>query len=171
MTKKLKLYIKNDKGRYEEYNPVLKIDDCDLLFRKAANKYIPCERYYSHDTLSEGVWVVLSNLSFAGRQIVSGDYLKELFQIHKVGGIEEPTIAQLGGLEKCYDYVSHEWNKYYKDYMLGHEWNPNNHDVIHFIIGKVFEYCKMKETERKEEDNDRTRIKQNEVQGDFSHHF
>ena len=147
--KNQKLYIKNEKGRYEEYKPVLKTDDCDLLFRKVGNKYIPSERYYSHDTLSEGVWVVLSNLSFAGMHIASVDYLKELFQIHKVSDIEEPTIAQLGGLEKCYDYVSHEWDKYYKDYMLGHEWDPNNHEVIHFIIGKVFEYCKMKEAEKK----------------------
>ena len=165
--KKKKLYIKNDKGRYEEYKPVLETDDCDLLFRNVGKKYIPCERYRCHDTLSEGVWVVLSNLSYAGREIVSGDYLKELFQIHKVGDIEEPTIAQLGGLEKCYDYVSCEWDKYYKEYMLGHEWKPSNSDYVHFIIGKVFEYCKMKETERKEEDNDRTGIKQNEVQGDF----
>ena len=110
------------------------------MFRKVGNKYIPCERYRCHDTLSEGVWVVLSNLSFAGRQIVRGDYLKELFQINKVGGIEEPTIAQLGGLEKCYDYVSCEWNKYYKEYMLGHEWKPSNSDYLHFVIGKVFEF-------------------------------
>ena len=95
MVNEQKLYIKNDKGRYEEYKPVLKTDDCNLLFRKVGNKYIPSERYYRHDTLSEGVWVVLSNLSFAGRQIVRGDYLKELFQINKVSGIEEPTIAQL----------------------------------------------------------------------------
>ena len=149
--KKQKLYIKNDKGRYEEYKPVLKTDDCDLLFRKVGKKYIPCERYRCHDTLSEGVWVVLSNLSYAGRQIVRGDYLKELFQINKVGDIEEPTIAQLGGLEKCYDYVSCEWNKYYKEYMLGHEWSPSNSDVIHFIIGKVFEYNPKLMAEKKEE--------------------
>ena len=130
---------------------MLKTDDSDLLIRKVGNKYIPCERYRCHDTLSEGVWVVLSNLSFAGRQIVRGDYLKELFQIHKVGDIEEPTIAQLGGLEKCYDYVSCEWNKYYKEYMLGHEWKTSHHDVIHFIIGKVFEYCKKVESEKKGE--------------------
>lgn len=140
MGKKPKLYIKNEKGRYEEYKPVLKTDYSDMLFRKVGNKYIPCERVCFHDTLSEGVWVVLSNLSYCSKQIASGDYLKELFQIHKVSGIEEPTIAQLGGLEKCYDYVSREWNKYYQDYMLGHEWKPSNHDAIHFIIGKVFEY-------------------------------
>ena len=154
MAKKLKLYIKNDKGRYEEYKPILKTGDCDLLFRKVGNKYIPCERYYSHDTLSEGVWVVLSNLSYCSKSITSGGYLKELFQIHKVSGIEEPTIAQLGGLQKCADYVMKEWNEYYRHYMLGHEWNQNNSDAIHFIIGKVFEYCNMKESEWKGKDND-----------------
>ena len=39
MAKKQKLYIKNDKGRYEEYNPVLKTDDSDLLFSKVGNEY------------------------------------------------------------------------------------------------------------------------------------
>lgn len=140
MENKQKLYIKNNKGRYEEYKPVLKTDDSNLLFRKVGKKYIPCERYLCHDSLSEGVWVVLSNLSYGSKSIASGDYLKELFKIHKVSGIEEPTIAQLGGLEKCYEYVSSEWSKYYKEYMLGHDWSPSNHDAIHFIIGKVFEH-------------------------------
>ena len=149
--KKQKLYIKNDKGRYEEYKPVMKTDDSNLLFRKVGKKYIPCERYWCHDTLSEGVWVVLSNLSFAYKEIASGDYLKELFQIHKVSGIEEPTLAQIGGLSKCADYVIKEWNEYYRHYMLGHEWNPNNHDVIHFIIGKVFEYNQLLKSKKEEE--------------------
>lgn len=149
--KNQKLYIKNEKGRYEEYKPVLKTDDSDLLFRKVGNKYIPCERVCFHDTLSEGVWVVLSNLSYCSKNIASGGYLKGLFQINKVSGIEEPTMAQLGGLEKCFDYVYHEWGKYYEDYKLGHEWKPNNHDAIHFIISKVFEYCKMVESEKRGE--------------------
>ena len=51
--KKQKLYIKNDKGRYEEYRPELKADDSDLLFRKVGKKYMPCERYYFNDSLSE----------------------------------------------------------------------------------------------------------------------
>ena len=154
---KQKLYIKNEKGRYEEYKPELKTDDSDLLFRKVGNKYIPSERYYSHDSLSEGVWVVLSNLSYCRKRIASGGYLKELFQIHKVSGIEEPTLAQLGGLSKCADYVMKEWSKYYKDYMLGHEWKPSNHDAICFIIGKVFEYCnQVKSTKKMDEQSDKT---------------
>ena len=152
--KNQKLYIKNEKSRYEEYKPVLKTDDSDLLFRKVGKKYIPCERYYFNDSLSEGVWVVLSNLSYCRKRIASGDYLKELFQIQKVSGIEEPTLAQLGGLSKCADYVIKEWNEYYRHYMLGHEWKPSNSDYVHFIIGKVFEYCKMKEAEKKGGGND-----------------
>ena len=101
---------------------------------------MPCGRYDRGDMATEGVWVVISNLSTCSSQCASGDYLKELFQIHKVSGIEEVTVAQLGGLKKYYDYVASEWNKYYKDYMLGHEWSPSNSDAIHFIIGKVFEY-------------------------------
>ena len=75
-----------------------------------------------------------------------------------MSGIEEPTIAQLGGLQKCAEYVMKEWNEHYHHYMLGHEWSPSNSDAIHFIIGKVFEYCKMKEAEKKGGDNDGARI-------------
>lgn len=150
MAKKQKLYIKNEKGRFEEYKPEMKIDDPDLFFRKRRGKYIPCGTLEAHDILGEGVWVVLSNLSYWSKSVSSGDYLKELFQIHKVSGIEEVSIAQLGGLEKYYDYVSSEWSKYYKQYMLGHEWSPSNSDVIHFIIGKVFEYNQKLMAEKKE---------------------
>ena len=143
MKKKQKFYIKNEKGRYEEYKPELKTNDADLFFRKMNGKYIPCGRYEGHEMIGEGVWVVLSNLSSASSQCVSGDYLKELFPIQKVSGIEKVTIAQLGGLEKYYDYVASEWSKHYRQYMLGHEWSPSNSDVIHFIIAKVFEYSKM----------------------------
>lgn len=138
--KKQKLYIKNEKGRYEEFKPERKTDDSDLYFRKVNGKYMPCGRYEGHEMIGEGVWVVVSNLSMCSSQCTSADYLKDLFQIQKVSGIEEVSIAKLGGLEKYYDYVASEWNKYYKDYMLGHEWSPSNSDAIHFIIGKVFEF-------------------------------
>ena len=144
--KKQKLYIKNEKGRYEEYKPEMKADDGNLLFRKVKGKYVPCSRYDDYNMAREGIWVVLSNLSYCSSQCISADYLKDLFQIQKVSGIEDVTIAQLGGLEKYYDYVASEWGKYYKDYMLGHEWSPSNSDFIHFIIGKVFEYNKLKES-------------------------
>ena len=138
--KKQKLYIKNEKGRYEEYKPIMKADDGNLFFRKVKGKYVPFGRIANGDMIHEGVWVVLSNLSYCSRQMASADYLKDLFQIQKVSGIEEVSIAKLGGLERYYDYVASEWNKYYKDYMLGHEWSPSNSDAIHFIIGKVFEF-------------------------------
>lgn len=154
--KRQKLYIKNDKGRYEEYVPEMKSEDSDLLFRKIRGKYVPVNRRYEYDSLSEGVWVVLSNLSYCSKSMTNGDYLKELFQVNKVSGIEEVSIAQLGSLEKYYDYVSSEWSKYYKDYMLGHEWGPSNADAIHFIIGKVFEYSKLHESSNPERHENRT---------------
>ena len=137
---KQKLYIKNEKGRYEEYKPQMKADDGHLFFRKVKGKDVPFGRIANGDILHEGVWVVLSNLSYCSRQMASADYLKDLFQIQKVSGTEDVSIAKLGGLERYYDYVASEWNKYYKDYMLGHELSPSNSDVIHFIIGKVFEF-------------------------------
>ena len=154
--KRKKLYVKNDKGRYEEFRPDMKSEDSDLLFRKIRGKYVPVSRRDEYDSLSEGVWVVLSNLSYCSRSMTNGDYLNELFQINKVSGIEEVSIAQLGSLEKYYDYVSSEWSKYYKDYMLGHEWGPSNADVIHFIIGKVFEYSKLHEASHSERHESRT---------------
>ena len=147
--KKQKLYIKNEKGRYEEYKPEMKADDGNLFFQKVKGKYVPCSRYDHYNMAREGVWVVLSNLSYCSSQCISADYLKELFQIIKVSDIEEVSIAQLGSLEKYYDYVSSEWNKYYKDYMLGHEWSPSNSDFIHFIIGKVFEFNEKQKKEVK----------------------
>ena len=154
--KRQKLYIKNDKGRYEEFRQDMKSEDDDLLFRKIRGKYVPVNRRYEYDSLSEGVWVVLSNLSYCSRSMTNGDYLKELFQVNKVSGIEEVSIAQLGSLEKYYDYVSSEWSKYYKDYMLGHEWGPSNADDIHFIIGKVFEFSKLHEASNSERHENRT---------------
>lgn len=130
----------------------MKIDDPGLFFRKQGGKYIPCGALEALDRLGEGVWVVLSNLSYCSKEFSSGDYLKELFQIHKVSGIEEVTIAQLGSLEKYADYVKHEWNEYYRNYMLGHEWSPSNSDAIHFIIGKVFEYNKKLMSEKRKEE-------------------
>ena len=36
--KKQKLYIKNQKGRYDEYKPIMKADDENLFFRKVKGK-------------------------------------------------------------------------------------------------------------------------------------
>ena len=146
---KQKLYIKNEKGRYEEYKPTMKTDDDELFFRKVNGKYIPCGRFDHYDMAREGVWVVLSNMSYYSSKCVSADYLKDIFQINKVSGIEEVSIAKLGGLEKYYDYVLSEWNKYYKDYILGHEWSPSDSDAIHFIIGKIFEFNEKQKKQEK----------------------
>ena len=62
---KQKLYIKNEKGRYEEYRPEMKTDDGNLFFRKVKGKYVPFGRIANGEMIYEGVWVVLSNLSYS----------------------------------------------------------------------------------------------------------
>ena len=55
-TMKKKLYIKNDKGRYEEYQ-IPDMDVSETLFRRINGKYVPVSVNCTND-LPEGVWVV-----------------------------------------------------------------------------------------------------------------
>lgn len=143
---KPKLYIKNEKGRYEEYIQEKTKDDPNLLYRRINGKYVPCSRMVAND-LQEGIWVVLSNLSYKSR--INGDYLKELFQVHKIGEIEPISIAQLGNLEMYYQYVIDEYTKYQEEYNKTHEYMMSSVELFHFIIGKVFEFSKQQELKNK----------------------
>lgn len=51
-----KLYTKNGKGRYEEYQ-IPDMDVSDTLFRRINGKYVPVSVNCTND-LPEGVWVV-----------------------------------------------------------------------------------------------------------------
>lgn len=75
---KQKLYVKNDKGRYEEYREPQEVDN--KLYRKSNGKYYPIAVESSHDRLSEGVWVVYHNVGC--KSIISGKYLKLTFQFN-----------------------------------------------------------------------------------------
>ena len=70
--KQPKLYTKNEKGRYEEYQ-IPAIDVSETLFRRINGKYVPVSTTYTKD-LPEGVWVVTRGSSC--REIISGKYLK-----------------------------------------------------------------------------------------------
>ena len=73
-TMKKKLYTKNEKGRYEEYQ-IPDMDISETLFRRINGKYVPVSINCTND-LPEGVWVVTRGRS--SREIISGKYLKEL---------------------------------------------------------------------------------------------
>ena len=131
--KKQKLYTKNEKGRYEEYQ-IPELDLSKTLFRRINGKYVPVSLYYGN-TLPEGVWVVTRGRS--SREIISGKYLKELMMLDKVSDLEEmPSLAELGSWRKCAKYVLDE----IQDFS-----NMTMREIVDAVVGKVFEYSKKGE--------------------------
>ena len=123
-----KLYTKNEKGRYEEYQ-IPDMDVSETLFRRINGKYVPVSVNYTND-LSEGVWVVTRGRS--SREIIRGQYLKELMMLDKVSDLKEmPCLAELGDWQKCANYVLNE---------IGNINTMSKHDIVYAVVGKVFEY-------------------------------
>ena len=136
---KQKLYTKNDKGRYEEYQ-IPDLDVSETLFRRINGKYVPVSINRTND-LPEGVWVVTRGRS--SREIISGKYLKELMMLDKVSDLKEmPSLAELGGWQKCAKWVLNNIGDITK--MM------SNNDLVYAIVGKVFEYSKKSKDESKE---------------------
>lgn len=125
---KKKLYTKNEKGRYEEYQ-VPDMDISETLFRRINGKYVPVSVNCTDD-LPEGVWVVIRGRS--NREIISGKYLKELMMLDKVSDLQEmPSLAELGAMRKCANYVLEE---------IGDISSMTKVEIVNAIVGKVFEY-------------------------------
>ena len=123
-----KLYTKNEKGRYEEYQ-IPDMDVSETLFRRINGKYVPVSVNYTND-LPEGVWVVTRGRS--SREIIRGKYLKELMMLDKVSDLKEmPCLAELGDWRKCANYVLNE---------IGNINTMSKHDIVYAVVGKVFEY-------------------------------
>lgn len=134
MKKLPKLYTKNEKGRYEEYQ-IPAMDVSDTLYRKINGKYIPVSVCCVND-LPEGVWVVTRGKS--NKEYISGQYLKEVMNIDKVADIKEmPSLAELGGWQKCAKYVL-ESGCIDRDKLN----TMSIYEVVYAIVGKVFEYSK-----------------------------
>ena len=130
---KKKLYTKNEKGRYEEYQ-IPDLDVSETLFRRINGKYVPVSVNCTRD-LPEGVWVVTRGRS--SREMVSGKYLKELMMLDKVSDLKEmPSLAELGGWQKCVKYVLNE---------IGDISIMSKYEIVNAIVGKVFEYSKKED--------------------------
>ena len=128
--KQPKLYTKNEKGRYEEYQ-IPDIDVSETLFRRINGKYVPVSTIYPND-LPEGVWVVTRDSS--GREIMRGQYLKELLKLEKASDLKEmPSLAELGGWQKCAQWVLDEIGDFSK---------MTKNDIVYAIVGKLYEYSK-----------------------------
>ena len=123
-----KLYTKNEKGRYDEYQ-IPDMDVSKTLFRRINGKYVPVSVNYSND-LPEGVWVVTRGRS--SREIISGKYLKELMRLDKVADLKEmPCLAELGNWQKCAKYVLDE---------IGDFESMTMNEIVYAVVRKVFEY-------------------------------
>ena len=128
-----KLYTKNEKGRYEEYQ-IPDMDVSETLFRRINGRYVPVSISCTYD-LPEGIWVVTRGRS--SREIISGKYLKEMMMLDKVSDLKEmPSLAELGGWQKCAKYVLDE----IKDFE-----SMSKIEIVNAIVGKVFEYSKKGE--------------------------
>ena len=125
-----KLYIKNDKGRYEEYQ-IPDMDISETLFRRINGKYVPVSVNCTND-LPEGVWVVTRGRS--SKETISGKYLKELMMLDKVSDLKEmPSLAELGAVRKCANYVLEE---------IGDISTMTKAEIVNAIVGKVFNYSR-----------------------------
>ena len=125
-----KLYTKNEKGRYEEYQ-IPDMDASETLFRRAHGRYVPVSILCTND-LPEGVWVVTRGRG--SREIISGKYLKELMMLDKVADLKEmPCLAELGDWHKCANYILDE---------IGDFESMTKNEIVNAIVGKVFEYSK-----------------------------
>ena len=130
-----KLYTKNKKGRYEEYQ-IPDLDVSETLFRRINGKYVPVSVYRTDD-LPEGVWVVTRGRS--SREIISGKYLKEMMMLEKVSDLKEmPSLAELGGWQKCAKYALDE---------IGNFESMTMNEIVYAVVGKVFEYSKRADKE------------------------
>ena len=128
--KQQKLYIKNEKGRYEEYQ-IPDLDMSDTLFRRINGKYVPVSVNCTCD-LPEGVWVVTKGRS--RREIIGGKYLKELMMLDRVSDLKEmPSLAELGSWLKCAKYVLDE---------IGDFESMTMSEIVYTIVRKVYEYSK-----------------------------
>ena len=125
-----KLYTKNEKGRYEEYQ-IPDMDVSETLFRRINGKYFPVSINCTND-LPEGVWVVTRGRS--SREIISGKYLKESMMLDKASDLKEmPSLAELGSWHKCAKYVLDE---------IGGFESMTMNEIVYAVVGKVFEYSK-----------------------------
>lgn len=128
--KQPKLYIKNEMGKYEEYQ-IPDMDVSETLFRRINGKYVPVSINRTND-LPEGVWVVTRGRS--SREITRGQYLQELMRLDKASELAEmPSLAELGSWQKCAKYVLDE---------IGDIFAMSKIEIVYAIVGKVFEYSK-----------------------------
>ena len=131
MKKIPQLYVKNSKGRYQEY----KIPDLDIsktFYRKINGKYEPTNMLL-YDSIEEGVWVVTRQSSTVN--IIRADYLRESFHLDKAADIERFPLSKMGHIKKVAERIIDELR-------LGNTDNRvmTNHELVNLVVGLVYKY-------------------------------
>ena len=131
MKKIPKLYVKNSKGRYEEYE----IPDLDIsksLYSKINGKYEPVGVYVQGE-LDEGVWVVTRHRSCT--EHIRGTYLRECFHLDKASDIERFPLSKMGHINKVSERIIDELR------LMNTDSRPmTNHEFVKTVVGLVYKY-------------------------------
>lgn len=125
------LYVKNSKGRYEEY----KIPDLDIsktFYRKINGKYEPVSML-SYSPLEEGVWVVTRGSS--ATEHIRGTYLRESFHLDKAADIERFPLSKMGHIQKVSERIIDELRLGNTDTRV-----MTNNELIKLVVGLVYKY-------------------------------
>ena len=131
MKKIPQLYVKNSKGRYEEY----KIPDLDIsktFYRKINGKYQPTNMLL-YDSIEEGVWVVTRQSSTVN--IIRADYLRECFHLDKASDIERFPLSKMGHIKKVAERIIDELRLCNTDDRV-----MTNHELVNLVVGLVYKY-------------------------------
>lgn len=129
--KEPKLFIKNEKGRYEPYR-LPRPEEDNKLYRKINGKYYPWEMELRSNTLPEGVWVITRHKSCTS--YTNARYIRERFHLDKASDIEKVNLSMIGGLEKIAHRVLDELPDDYR--------NRTTDDLIHLIVGIIYQLGK-----------------------------
>lgn len=133
MKKIPQLYVKNSKGRYQEY----KIPDIDIsktFYRKINGKYEPTNMLL-YDSIEEGVWVVTRQSSTVN--IIRADYLRESFHLDKAADIERFPLSKMGHIKKVAERIIGELRLGNTDTRV-----MTNNEIVKLVVGLVYKYNK-----------------------------
>lgn len=125
------LYVKNSKGRYQEYK-IPEHDISNTLYGKVNGRYEPvCMRIF-HE-LDEGVWVVTKRPSIYG--VIRGTYLRESFHLDKASDIERFPLSKMGHIQKVAERIIDELRLGNIDTRV-----MANNELVKLVVGLVYKY-------------------------------
>lgn len=134
MSKIPKLYVKNDKGKYEPFR--LDNDVSDTVFVRRNGKYVAIGRLNEGNSLPEGVWIIYGRPSY--RSIINGTYAHEIFNRYKVADLPDIPLIECASLSKLTDEICHNLQQQSDNHLL----NMSVHDLVAAVVGELYRLTK-----------------------------